>query len=53
MLGLFPAAGDDDDLSQVESWLVHHAGAPAALRRLVLKSEDDLARALRARRVVG
>ena len=53
VLGLFPAAGDDDDLSQVESWLVHHAGAPAALRRLVLKSEDDLARALRARRVVG
>lgn len=53
VLGLFPLAGDGDDLSQVESWLVHHAGAPAALRRLVLKSEDDLARSLRARRVLA
>lgn len=49
VLGLFPAVGDETDLTAVDGWLETHDGAPAALRRLVLKGRDDLARALRAR----
>ncbi|WP_315501046.1 aminopeptidase N [Actinomyces radicidentis] len=49
VLGLFPAVGDETDLTAVDAWLEGHGGAAAALRRLVLKGRDDLARALRAR----
>ena len=52
VLGLFPACGEGEDLAAVDAWLEGHAAAPAALRRLVLKQRDDLARALRARQVV-
>ena len=47
--GLFPAAGDADDLRAVRRWLADHEQAPPALRRLVLKSYDDLDRAVRVR----
>ena len=47
--GLFPAAGDADDLQAVRRWLADHEQAPPALRRLVLKSYDDLDRAVRVR----
>lgn len=46
VLGLFPACGDRADLDAVNAWLVGHAQAPAALRRLMLKNRDDLARCL-------
>ncbi|MGW8952721.1 aminopeptidase N [Streptomyces sp. NPDC055709] len=47
--GLFPALQDDEaTLTATDAWLDSHAGAPPALRRLVLESRDDLARALRA-----
>ncbi|MFJ6636009.1 aminopeptidase N [Streptomyces sp. NPDC091376] len=47
--GLFPALQDDEaTLTAADAWLDSHAGAPPALRRLVLESRDDLARALRA-----
>ena len=48
--GLFPACGDEADAQAVEDWLTTHPEAPSALRRLVLKSLDDLRRALNARR---
>ena len=47
--GLFPAAGDADDLQAVRRWLADHEQAPPALRRLVLKSYDDLDRDVRVR----
>ncbi|MGK2348152.1 aminopeptidase N [Actinomyces sp. W5033] len=50
VMGLFPSCGDAEDLEAVDTWLADHAQAPGALRRLVLKQRDDLARALRARR---
>ncbi|MEU2111604.1 aminopeptidase N [Streptomyces sp. NPDC019507] len=47
--GLFPALQDDEaTLRATDGWLGSHADAPPALRRLVLESRDDLARALRA-----
>ncbi|MEU2434447.1 aminopeptidase N [Streptomyces sp. NPDC007861] len=47
--GLFPALQDDPaTLEATDAWLASHASAPPALRRLVLESRDDLARALRA-----
>ncbi|MCL3778207.1 MULTISPECIES: aminopeptidase N [unclassified Actinomyces] len=47
---LFPSCGAAEDLGEVDAWLAAHGQAPGALRRLVLKHRDDLARALRARR---
>ena len=49
--GLFPACGDEADAQAVEDWLDTHLEAPPALRRLLLKSLDDLRRSLAARRV--
>ncbi|MFE7468568.1 aminopeptidase N [Streptomyces sp. NPDC057499] len=47
--GLFPALQDDPStLEATDAWLTAHADAAPALRRLVLESRDDLARALRA-----
>ncbi len=51
--GLFPACGDEADAQAVEDWLDTHPEAPPALRRLLLKSLDDLRRALTARRVAS
>ena len=51
--GLFPVCGDEADAQAVEDWLDTHTGAPPALRRLILKSLDDLRRALAARRVAS
>ena len=51
VLGLFPACGDEGDAQAVDDWLSSHPGAPIALRRLLLKSLDDLRRALAARHV--
>ncbi|MFD8865835.1 aminopeptidase N [Streptomyces sp. NPDC059590] len=45
--GLFPAQGDASTLEAADAWLTGHPGAAPALRRLVLESRDDLARALR------
>lgn len=50
VIGLFPSCGDSEDLEAVDQWLSSHPQAPTALRRLVLKCQDDLARALRCRR---
>ncbi|MCB5179140.1 aminopeptidase N [Streptomyces antimicrobicus] len=47
--GLFPALQDDrTTLAATDAWLAAHEDAAPALRRLVLESRDDLARALRA-----
>ncbi|MFH8724235.1 aminopeptidase N [Streptomyces termitum] len=47
--GLFPALQDrPETLAATDAWLAEHADAAPALRRLVLESRDDLARALRA-----
>ncbi|MER5744113.1 aminopeptidase N [Streptomyces sp. NPDC002225] len=47
--GLFPSLQDDPStLAATDAWLADHADAAPALRRLVLESRDDLARALRA-----
>ncbi|MDK0519481.1 aminopeptidase N [Streptomyces sp. ML-6] len=47
--GLFPALQDDPaTLAATDAWLAAHEDAAPALRRLVLESRDDLARALRA-----
>ncbi|WP_282696775.1 aminopeptidase N [Streptomyces sp. CC208A] len=47
--GLFPAYQDrPETLAATDAWLAEHADAAPALRRLVLESRDDLARALRA-----
>ncbi|WP_406000857.1 aminopeptidase N [Streptomyces sp. NBC_00829] len=49
--GLFPGLQDDEaTLAATDAWLEGHAGAAPALRRLVLESRDDLARALRGQR---
>ena len=50
VVGLFPVCGDEADVQAVEGWLATHPEAPSALRRLVLKSLDDLRRALTAQR---
>ncbi|MFJ6445782.1 aminopeptidase N [Streptomyces hydrogenans] len=47
--GLFPAYQDrPETLAATDAWLAARADAAPALRRLVLESRDDLARALRA-----
>ncbi len=47
--GLFPGLQDDPaTLAATDAWLASHESAAPALRRLVLESRDDLARALRA-----
>jgi aminopeptidase N len=47
--GLFPHLQDRPDTpAAADAWLAAHETAPPALRRLVLESRDDLARALRA-----
>ncbi|MHC0433059.1 aminopeptidase N [Streptomyces sp. O3] len=52
--GMFPALQDDaGTLDATDAWLAAHAGAAPALRRLVLESRDDLARALRAQSCDG
>jgi aminopeptidase N len=49
--GLYPdLQGDQATLDATDAWLESHADAPSALRRLVLESRDDLARALRGQR---
>ncbi|MEU6402293.1 aminopeptidase N [Streptomyces sp. NPDC046985] len=46
--GLFPAWQDSPEtLEAADAWLAAHTDAAPALRRLVLESRDDLARALR------
>ncbi|MEV0012566.1 aminopeptidase N [Streptomyces sp. NPDC051840] len=46
--GLFPVLQDDPaTLTATDAWLTSHPEAAPALRRLVLESRDDLARALR------
>ncbi|MEU6731637.1 aminopeptidase N [Streptomyces physcomitrii] len=46
--GLFPAAQDSQStVDAADAWLDGHPAAAPALRRLVLESRDDLARALR------
>ncbi|WP_326649936.1 aminopeptidase N [Streptomyces sp. NBC_01750] len=52
--GLFPSLQDDEGtLAATDAWLDGHAGAPPALRRLVLEARDDLARALRGQACDG
>ncbi|MEU8773892.1 aminopeptidase N [Streptomyces sp. NPDC048606] len=47
--GLYPSLQDSAaTLEATDAWLAAHADAAPALRRLVLESRDDLARALRA-----
>ncbi|MGG7614206.1 ERAP1-like C-terminal domain-containing protein, partial [Streptomyces sp. ZG43] len=47
--GLFPSLQDGPEpLAAADAWLNDHTDAPPALRRLVLESRDDLARAHRA-----
>ncbi|MFE3328445.1 aminopeptidase N [Streptomyces sp. NPDC059176] len=47
--GLYPSLQDNPGtLAATDEWLESHSSAPPALRRLVLESRDDLARALRA-----
>ncbi|MGW6690071.1 aminopeptidase N [Streptomyces sp. NPDC054961] len=49
--GLYPSLQDDSaTLDATDAWLAAHESAPPALRRLVLESRDDLARALRGQR---
>ncbi|NGN63293.1 aminopeptidase N [Streptomyces sp. A7024] len=49
--GLYPGLQDSaETVAATDSWLAEHPSAPPALRRLVLESRDDLARALRAQR---
>jgi len=50
---LFPVCGDEDDAQAVDDWINAHPEAPPALRRLLLKSLDDLRRALDARRAAS
>ncbi|MEU3839165.1 aminopeptidase N [Streptomyces sp. NPDC028635] len=46
--GLFPMLQDSEEtLAAADAWLTAHEDAAPALRRLVLESRDDLARALR------
>ncbi|MFJ7065614.1 aminopeptidase N [Streptomyces sp. NPDC101115] len=52
--GLFPGLQDrQETLDATDAWLAEHADAAPALRRLVLESRDDLARALRAQECDG
>ncbi|MGW6705987.1 aminopeptidase N [Streptomyces sp. NPDC054956] len=47
--GLYPSLQDSRaTVDATDAWLSAHESAPPALRRLVLESRDDLARALRA-----
>lgn len=47
--GLYPSLQDSaETVDATDAWLAAHPSAPPALRRLVLESRDDLARALRA-----
>ncbi|MFG2618067.1 aminopeptidase N [Streptomyces sp. NPDC048507] len=47
--GLYPMLQDGEDtVAATDAWLAGHPDAAPALRRLVLESRDDLARALRA-----
>jgi aminopeptidase N len=47
--GLYPGLQDrQETLDATDAWLDGHPGAAPALRRLVLESRDELARALRA-----
>ncbi|MFF1559453.1 aminopeptidase N [Streptomyces sp. NPDC058279] len=47
--GLYPALQDSPaTLDATDAWLAAHESAAPALRRLVIESRDDLARALRA-----
>ncbi|UQX01179.1 aminopeptidase N [Streptomyces sp. RerS4] len=47
--GLYPSLQDTAaTVEATDAWLAEHADAAPALRRLVLESRDDLARALRA-----
>ncbi|MEU8459729.1 aminopeptidase N [Streptomyces sp. NPDC029003] len=47
--GLYPMLQDGEDtVAATDAWLAGHPAAAPALRRLVLESRDDLARALRA-----
>ncbi|MER5807159.1 aminopeptidase N [Streptomyces sp. NPDC002033] len=47
--GLYPMLQDGEDtVAATDAWLTGHPAAAPALRRLVLESRDDLARALRA-----
>ena len=46
VVGLFPAS---ESLDLVDAWLDAHAGAPSALRRLVIEQRDHLAREIRVR----
>ncbi|MCY0948871.1 aminopeptidase N [Streptomyces sp. H27-S2] len=49
--GLYPSLQDSaETVGATDAWLDAHPSAPPALRRLVLESRDDLARALRAQR---
>ncbi|MFJ4775010.1 aminopeptidase N [Streptomyces sp. NPDC088762] len=49
--GLYPSLQDPEStVSATDAWLAAHPTAAPALRRLVLESRDDLARALRAQR---
>ncbi|MGH3312592.1 MAG: aminopeptidase N [Streptomyces sp.] len=49
--GLYPdLQGDQATLDATDAWLAAHEEAAPALRRLVLESRDDLARALRGQR---
>ncbi|MFH8450593.1 aminopeptidase N [Streptomyces fungicidicus] len=52
--GLFPAHQDSQEtLDATDAWLTSHEDAAPALRRLVLESRDDLARALRGQACDG
>ncbi|MEV4949306.1 aminopeptidase N [Streptomyces sp. NPDC053755] len=52
--GLFPGLRDSEEtLAATDAWLDAHATAAPALRRLVIESRDDLARALRAQACDG
>ncbi|WP_330296418.1 aminopeptidase N [Streptomyces sp. NBC_00503] len=47
--GLYPSLqGSQETLDATDAWLAEHADVAPALRRLVVESRDDLARALRA-----
>ncbi|MFD9336472.1 aminopeptidase N [Streptomyces sp. NPDC060028] len=49
--GLYPSLQDSQStVEATDAWLAAHESAAPALRRLVLESRDDLARALRAQR---
>ncbi|WP_329385535.1 aminopeptidase N [Streptomyces sp. NBC_01351] len=49
--GLYPSLQDPEStVAATDAWLSEHPDAAPALRRLVLESRDDLARALRAQR---